>query len=228
MLRIIHSRPDRCPNCGSSKIGEVVAVEMGEDSLICHDCGIFMVFSDENREDSLENPEVVAEILSCPHCRSSVNIEEAGGEEWCSNCGLDPNTTDYPSSELSYLWKSGSDIQNLMDKDIKITQVNRRVGDFLRSSCGPHCDYAKDCPQSIKNLMKCLDEEKEVSADYDMGKGKKKKKLNWRKPTIGPVKESNPPKSLFLCASAGWFEERMYDKTKNSEPSGTTGSRSRT
>lgn len=227
MLRITRSLPDECPDCGSSKLGGKGAIEMGGNSLICHDCGIFMVVPDreEDEEEGLDFLPVVADLVSCRHCGTMGRMEEAGGQEWCASCGLDPNIDSYPSPEIAHLWSNEGGIQRALERDLKPLQEHRRIGLFLRNDCGPHCEYAADCPQSIKNLMECLKESEGKLPDYDMGKRKKRKKEKQKqaKQSGNPFK-SEPHRAMLICSKSGWLEERMYDKAAHRKQSGASGS----
>jgi len=221
MLKVTHSLPDNCPGCGSTKLEEGKSAGMETNSRICHGCGVFMITPDPctNKENQLTEALVNANLVSCPHCKSVGQIEEAGGEEWCSNCSLDPNVKSYPASQISHLWKSGSDFRKCLDRDIKTLQPGRRMGDFAREFCGPHCEYAKVCPQTVKNFVKCFREENEAS----MNRGIADKKEGKEKPA-NPFGKGKPRQSVLICAKSGWLEERMYDRLTYNKQFRVTGS----
>lgn len=209
-MRVVatHSAPRQCPDCGSEKIGETLnIIENGENSLLCHDCGIWMQLAEG------EQPDLTASLYLCPHCRTVGAFEEMGGEEWCNGCGLDPNVENYSASTLSHLWKKESGIQGLLQRETSLVDPDRNLGKFLRTYCGPHCSFAGSCPQEIGNLITCYREEyPNKPIGVDMGrkskKARKQRKLERRLEQEAISRASK--KALVQCASEGWFEKVLY------------------
>lgn len=218
MLKITPSPKNSCPYCDSIKLSDNTTIEMGEGSQICHDCGKFF--------NSEENSNVIAFLVKCHHCNVFCEVEETAGKECCSNCGLDPSEKQYPSSNISHLWKEESPIQKTLDLDVKALKPDKKLGIFVRTFCGPKCEFAENCPQSITNLIRCFREEEGYSGqkDEDMGKNKRKHKSKYHKapnPFSISSQPSKPSKGVLLCSKNGWLEERMYDKTPHSQQPGT-------
>jgi hypothetical protein len=207
------------------------------NTLLCNHCGIIMVLQDDYEDEEEENDadfEVSASFLSCPHCRTVNEIQIAEGEEWCGGCGLDPNRTDYPVQELAHLWKEGSGIRETMERGIPKTTMNRMYR-FLTNLCGPHCSFAKNCPQSTGNFTKCFREEVIESDDpellhiegVDVGRGKRKRSRNERKKEKERIRKEKE-RAVLVCAGSGWYEKRYYNETNDPQESGDTGSGSGT
>ena len=218
----IPSAPRQCPECGSEKLGGLSnVVESGEDSFLCHDCGVWMQIS------QVEGIEVAAALAVCPHCKTVGEITEGGGEEWCLGCGLNPNIRDYPTPTLSHLWKKDSDIRRLMQRGMRMWDPDSRMGEFLRNYCGPHCAYAEVCGQETGNFVTCFREEfSHNSLGEDMSrKSRKARKQREQKQRVEHKAISkNHDRALVECPSSSWFMRLLYDKSPHPEQTGDTGS----
>lgn len=228
MLRIIHSIPDRCVDCGAPKEklgGRLLLEEEGAGNLIfCHECGIFMCLQDQEEEEYADF-ELSASFVSCPHCKTVNEIQVAGGDEWCSGCGLDPNTPDYPTEQLASLWKEDSGIRNFMERGIPKTTT--RMYRFLTTFCGPHCTFADECPQSTENFSTCLKEEAEEDPMLLRGEtkvgSKKKRRKRERKLEVQRI-EREKKKAVIEFSPSGWYAKVMkHNETEDPPKSTHTG-----
>lgn len=169
-----------------------------------------------------ETSVLTASVFSCPHCREVGEIQVAGGEEWCGGCGLDPNQVAYPSSEIAKLWKEGSRLRDMMEKDLAAINATTKMGTFLRESCGPGCAYASECPQSATNFSKCFGEYREdtlgTSAERDMGKKNRHKHQHHQEHYKVSKKERKrlareealrKKRAMFMCSAGGFFSARL-------------------
>lgn len=207
------------------------------NTVVCNYCGIVMVleepFEDEKEPDA--DSEVSASFVPCPHCRTVNEIQAAGGEEWCSACGLDPSCTDYPPERLAHLWKQGSGIQKAMKKGIP-KAVEGRMYRFLTNLCGPHCSLAQNCPQDTGNYVKCFHEEVIESNDHDllhveggeMGKGKKKRRRRAERKRDQERIRRKRERAVLVCAGSGWYDKRYSNETNDPQESENTRSGSGT
>ena len=153
--------PLECRECGSSCVQ--ICGDYGHQ--VCHDCGSMF------EEDTVQGVEITASILKCPHCTSIDAVVAYGGEEQCNICGLDPNERDLAIGEIAHLWKKRTidteDDEKLIREIMTIKNSNGKerfrpetnLGKFLRTVCGPHCEYSSKCPQTTKNLSNCYREE---------------------------------------------------------------------
>jgi hypothetical protein len=191
--------------------------------MICHDCGTFIQI---NRDGVAEiEIEIAASLSICPHCLAVAEIRTSGGEEWCSECGLDPNIEDLQSPDLGLLWKKSSGIRDAMERDVRSLRPDRPMGIFLRSRCGPHCIFEEDCPQATPNLIKCYKEESALGED--MGKKSRRQRRQERRLQQKHMRKTNEG-ALVKCAGSGWFEKVLYVKSPNPQQAGDTGSGSGT
>lgn len=231
---VIPSVPQQCPECGSEKIGGSLNIA-GDDgnTLLCHGCGVWMQIG-LTGEIRVEGLELTAAIFICPHCKTAEAMGEGGGEEWCMGCGLNPNILDYPSPTLSHLWRKDSDIQRIMQKGTRVLRPDGKLGKFLRNYCGPHCPFAKDCPQTTGNLVTCYKEEcPNTSLGGDMGrKSRRRKSGNSNKPHKQRKKERRQEREAILrasrralmeCPKSSWFTKVLYDNSPYPEQTGNTG-----
>lgn len=218
MLVTTPSTPDECPQCQSENL-TWQELGNGDNVVICHACGVWIKPQDVNMEP--EVPSLTASVFSCPHCREVGEIQVAGGEEWCAGCGLDPSQATYPSSEIAKLWKEGSRLRDMMEKDLGALDPTTKMGAFLRDSCGPSCSYASECPQSATNFTKCFGEYRKetlgASAERDMGKknrhnhqphqqykvSKKERKRLAREEAL------RKKRAVFMCSAGGFFSARL-------------------
>ena len=240
MLRIIHSIPKQCPDCGSENLGgEKMLLWEESNTLLCHVCGIIMVLEepyddDEEQLESGDPVEISSSLLSCPHCCAVDEIQVAEGEEWCSACGLDPNRTDIPVEELAHLWKEGSGIQQAMKKGIPKITLSRMYR-FLTNRCGPHCSVAQFCSQGSGEFVDCIQEEVVKSKDHDLlhiegdkvSKGKRKRNRKAKKKEEERIRKEKE-RAVLVCSSSGWYHMRYYNETKDPQKSTHTGSGSGT
>lgn len=202
------SESGRCLDCGSSDF-----IETGYGPDACYDCGRVL----EYEEDADSTPS----LFVCPHCSHKGSIIEQLGREWCPSCGLDPSDVP-PSSALAPLWGKGSSIQKHMYADSRVFESETRMGQFLRTSCGPHCSLSEVCPQSLGDLVECVRENQTTPLDSDkMGKKSKKAKRQRRQQN----KADNAREyATIMCAKSGWFETIIHANTSNTEQSGDSGS----
>lgn len=225
------SAPKWCPECSSQNLGGMTnVVENGGNSMLCHDCGLWIRIYPSTEEEA--DAELVASLTVCPHCTTVNEIRIEGGEEWCSGCGLDPSIQDYSSPALSHLWKKGSGIQGFMQRALPMVAQDHGMGQFLRTMCGPHCSFADACPQAIGNFIVCYREEYPTAKDCeDMSKKKSKKarkeSRQERRAQMEAIKKAKQ-KALIMCADSGWFEKVMYGNTPYPQQVGDTGSGSGT
>lgn len=232
MLRIIHSIPDECVNCGGPKEkleGRTLSKGGETDNLIfCHGCGILMAI--QNQEGCADF-ELAASFVTCPHCKTIDEVQVAGGDEWCGGCGLDPSVPDYPTEQLASLWKEGSGIRGFMDRGIPKT--TSRMYRFLTTFCGPHCLFADDCPQDTGNFSTCLKEEAEDNPMLLMGEtkvGSQKKKGKRERKLEGKRIEKEKEKAVVEFSPSGWYAKvvKHYDKAEDPQKPTRTGSGSGT
>jgi hypothetical protein len=206
-----------------------------ENALVCHDCGALT---------EAEAPlEITACVMKCPHCASIDAIMLYGNEEICQICGLDPNEVDPPIEKLAHLWKRRTDktpedekplIRELMlmknASGEERFRPTSRIGNFLRTICGPHCALASECPQTTANLGRCFREERETPGE-DMPKRRKKNKAEKARRKEEKKAWNRLHSRAWLFASpTGWYvSELNYEpETVYQEQSGTSGDRSGT
>lgn len=230
MLRIIHSIPDECVGCGAPKEklgGRILSDDDYAGNLVfCHACGIFMAIQDQDEEEEYADLELAASFVSCPHCKTLNDMQVAGGDEWCSACGLDPSILDYSTEQLASLWKEDSGIRNFMERGIP--RPATRMYRFLTTLCGPHCTFAEDCPQSTGNFSTCLKEEAEgdpmlLKGETNVGsKKKRKKERKLERERIDKEKK----KAVVEFSPSGWYAKVMkhHDETEDPPKSTHTGS----
>lgn len=234
MLRIVDSLPEHCPLCSSDNLGGKAAFGVYQtNALICHSCSTFIAVRDREEEE-YDNSIVTASLFTCPHCCEIGEIQEAGGHEWCDNCGLDPNE-EAESHELAPLWKEGSWIQHALSIERTPVRPEGPIGQFIRNYCGPHCALAASCDQSLKQLGICYHEYKDdgdFTESDEMGKKRRKHRKHkakgskshkqGRKGADNPFKDQ-PRRAAFQCASDGWLGKRLYANSESIEQSGDSG-----
>ena len=189
----------RCPTCQSSEVG--TSPFTSDYFVVCHDCG--EIFEADEAGAASTASEVAANLAICPHCETIDEVTVYGDQEICDSCGLDPNRDDYSPEEIAHLWKPRSEDNDPKGNSL-ISEVllrgrgkpGTRLGNFIRGFCGPHCNFAEQCPQTAGNLATCFNEE------ADMGKRRKKKN---RKASSNPPKESKKPTSWLYVAKGGWY-----------------------
>lgn len=233
MLRLIHSIPDSCVDCGAENLsGHQALLREEGNTILCNRCGIIMVLPDEDDDvelakderealaDEQDNAEVVASFSTCPHCKTINEVQVAGGEEWCSGCGLDPSAVDYPPEQLASLWNENSGIRNSMERGIP--KPGTRMYQFLTTFCGPHCAYAPNCPQSSSNFATCFREEVIEGGDAqrlqtvedDVGKRSKRQRRRERKAAEEVVRKEKG-RAVLACAGSGWYERKYLNETQD-------------
>lgn len=247
MLRVIHSIPDSCVECGAENLSGYKALLREEgNTVLCNQCGIIMVLPEEEDDVELAEDEraalsaeqadfeVVASFSTCPHCKTVNEIQVAAGEEWCSGCGLDPNEEDVPVEQLASLWKEDSGIRNSMERGIM--KPHSRMYQFLTTFCGPHCSYAADCPQSSKNFATCFREEVLEGEDPqllqtvgdDVGKRSSKRQRRRDRKAAEERTRKEKGKAVLACAGSGWYERKYRNETEDPQRPAHTGSGSGT
>jgi hypothetical protein len=152
---------------------------------------------------------------------------------------LQPSELEQPSIEIAPLFKGG--IKKALEKGIPLLQAGRGVGEFVRKECGPHCTFAKNCPQALGNLAKCFNEERHADEEdsENLGKrkrGKKKREKKGQKKTRPHFRQQHnrksystgPPKVAFFCSRGGLLEKMILHGNTNpdTEQPGNTGSQS--
>ena len=251
MLRVIHSIPEECPDCGSDNMsGRMVLVREEGNTVVCNHCGIIMVLRDEWPEEELdedrtrgrcEEDEATASFAICPHCSSVDAIYANGGEEWCGACGLDPSKEDYPPEAIAHLWNPGSTLQIALQRGRP--KAGRLMYEFLTTLCGPHCSFAASCPQTAGNLNVCRKEERDEALSLRqlpltgevVVTNKKKGKRERRKEKRRRIKAekalaAKSQLAVLECAASGWYERTIKhrNETENLQELTHTGSGSRT
>jgi hypothetical protein len=235
MLRVIRSTPDKCPDCGAENIGGQLALMFEEsNTVLCNHCGVIMVIRDEEEceEDRTQgrcsDHEVSASFMVCPHCKIANGINIAGGEEWCNHCNLDPNREDYTSKNLAHLWKLGSQMRASMSRG----RPGRKTKwfEFLTTKCGPHCNFANDCPQTGRNFVVCYREEYQEGPDSPwfseegeaVGKGRRKNRK--RREERKRIRAENKLKeaAVLQCAPSGWYERNLKHRNETPNPQEST------
>lgn len=229
MPGIVHLPPDDCPYCGALNLNKTGSISFSDSSLICYACGILVEATWTIEERQTTDLATSINLTLCPHCNNVGTIAEYAGEEWCHACGLDPNVTNYPSAKIAHLWKAESGIRKVLERDISVLAPHKRLGIFIRSICGPKCKYAEVCPQTVKNLTVCGNEDWEASRTEDeMSKRKRKRKNKKNKNISNLFKKEIVQPTLLVCAKHGWFEEIMNDKLMYRQQSGDKRGGSRT
>jgi len=246
-----------CPLCNSDRIAGMVN-QSGEvtHEHLCQTCGCqFSVHvtdpdgnddMDEEEEDrcrgrcrSSHEEKIRGLITACPHCAGVETIKAFGGYEWCTVCWLRPDELDQPSGELARLFKGG--IRKALEKGIPILHAQKSVGKFVRTECGPHCTFAKNCPQTLGNLARCFNDERnefgyEPEDSENVGKrkrgkkkkGKKSNKQHYRQQHNRKTYNIGPPTVAFFCARGGLLEKMILhgNTDPDTEQPGNTGSQS--
>jgi hypothetical protein len=175
--------------------------------------------------------ELTAAVFICPHCKTAGAITEMGGEEWCNGCGLDPNILSYPAPTLVHLWEPGSGIMRMMQRGVAMLRPDHSMGEFLRTYCGPHCSYAKICPQTVRNFITCF---KEECPNTPIGEEMSRKSKKTRKQRKKERREEHEAvlraskRALVECSRDSWFEKVLYANSPYPEQTGDTGSGSGT
>lgn len=207
-IRSVRSARVKCRDCQSDNVSQ--ASDYGEFYNICHDCGVLFMIDEEL--------EVTASIMKCPHCESVDAIVANGGDEVCNICGLDPNEEEYESGALAHLWKSRGPEHEEEDRLIREVMLSEKmakfrtgsnIGNFLRSSCGPHCPYAASCPQTTKNFSRCYREE---TSTWENEMGKRKRKSKGKNKAAKALRKAKKQawqrlhsRAWLFAASGGWY-----------------------
>lgn len=209
--------PTQCPDCDSRHVD--LGFDYEPNFYVCHDCGTF--FEAQNQPT-----EITASVMKCPHCETVDSLVLEGDKEYCSGCGLDPNNTELSSEEIAHLWKGRCEenreaktlIREVLERGL--CKPNTNLGNFIRTTCGPHCTFAFQCPQTAGNFSRCYSEE------FDNGEmSKRRRKSNstkkQRKAEKKALKKLHSRGWLF-AASDGWYvRERKYvTETPNPEQAG--------
>jgi hypothetical protein len=216
------SVPRECLECGSEKLsGGFWLADEAKDVVMCWDCGVAfhvdLVLEEEEGEPVVE---IVTPFGLCPHCLGVDELVTNSGEEWCGRCGLDPNILDYPTTELSRLWKKDSGIQQLMGRDVSMCEPDRSMGQFLRTKCGPHCIYGEECSQETLNLIKCYRKEFPTTPlGGSMSKKSRKKRRQESRARKGTIKRTEE-RALVQCAGSGWFKKVLHANSPNPQQTG--------
>jgi len=221
-----------CPLCSSKNI--VGLVDISGDlagRYLCRECGCeFTIYEGMDDEDD-EEDNVHGYVTVCPHCMTADSIQIYGEIEWCGECWMDPNELDQDSPEIAKLYKGG--IKDALERNVGMLKPGKSYGKFVRQECGPHCSFAKACPQDTDNLIKCFNEELEED-DELVGKrkrGKKNRKNRSQKQIMKHNQKAHkyvPSKVAFFCSKGGLLEKMiLYGTTDpDTEQPGNTGSQS--
>jgi hypothetical protein len=182
----------------------------GGQTFICHECGGYMI---------LDNKHVSNNYRKCEHCETVGEITTDGGEEWCGSCGLDPSE-EIDTYRLSVLWKEGSEIRRIMNEGKSGLGAGKSVGDFLRNFCGPHCNFADKCDQTVKNLVVCHKEYKLNESESEMSKKSRERRKEERARARPNTYKEKPKQTMVQCAKSGWFERHIVNGTYHTKQSG--------
>jgi hypothetical protein len=216
--------PLECVCCGCGRLRNVAAVVAGDSNVVtCDACEAIMVVQPEEDE---EEEEVSADLDRCPHCETCDTINEAGGAEWCSMCGLDPSEEGLPSAEIAHLWHKDSGIRGHLEKDHH--KAENASGVFVRTRCGPHCIHADRCEQDTKNFIFCFHQHRNgLKLGPEMIRGDE------RNTSLVPSTTSTSSSTTIqakgtatACAAGGWLEKHVIGTTyesSNSEGHTNTG-----
>lgn len=212
----VTERPIECKLCSSPKVGANLDFTVGEggETFLCHECNTYMV---------LEIPvHITARVNNrkCQHCETIGEITTEGGEEWCVACGLDPSE-ELESTDISILWKPNSEIRRILNEGKSGLDPEKRMGKFLRTLCGPHCNFANQCDQTVKNLVTCFQEYRRGYEGEDEMSKKSRKRCREEKARqhLSTYKEK-PKQARVQCAKSGWFERHIVDGTYHTKQAG--------
>jgi hypothetical protein len=196
----------------STKVGAAADCTTSEEkAFICHDCGTYMILDSSHGANSYRK---------CQHCETVGEITTEAEEERCGSCGLDPSEEMQETSDLSILWKSGSEIRRIMNDDKAGLDAGKSVGDFLRNFCGPHCNFADRCDQTVKNLVVCHKEYKLNESESEMSKKSRERRKEERERSQLNTYKEKPKQTRVLCAKFGWFERHIVNGTYHTKQSG--------
>lgn len=208
----ITEKPSTCKLCMSTNVCASVDFTMGEgQTFLCHECGAYLLLPSKATSGN--------KFRKCRHCEVVGEIVAEGGEEWCGACGLDPSEEMY-SSDLSVLWKQGSDIRRIMNEEKSGLDAGKSVGDFLRKFCGPHCNFAAQCDQTVKNLVVCHKEYKLGESESEMSKKSRKRRREERERALVSNYTEKPKQARLQCAKSGWFERHIVNGTYHTKQVG--------
>lgn len=222
----------QCLHCGSHTVDRI---NPGDPDEMCLTCGAYPSNDTEITEHDVDG-EIIATYVVCPHCDELVEIGLEGDRELCPKCMLDLNEYDLPSRDIAHLYKGK--IREILEKN-KLGPSSL-LGKFIRTECGPHCNYKDKCPQSAGNLTICRREYVEDSS-HEAGeptesaqmsrknKNRNKGKNRGRhKIFTSETKDYNPSRIAYY--QGGWFERVAKDANyiKNKELSRDRGSGSGT
>jgi len=205
----VSTKPSTCKLCNSPKVGASTDFTLNEgNTFICHECGTYMIVQETTPTT------INASFQECQHCETLGEVRAEGGEEWCGACGLDPSE-DLESSDLSILWKKGSEIRRIMTEERSGLAPDKAAGIFLRRFCGPHCNFATQCNQTIKNLATCIRESKVGVSNSEMSKKSRKRRKEEREQSQLSNYKEKPNQARLQCAKSGWLERYIVDGTDN-------------
>jgi len=224
-----------CPLCSGENI--VGLVDISGDlagRYLCRTCACEFTIYEGMEDVDDEEEDVHGFITVCPHCMAADSIQIYGENEWCGDCWLDPNELDQDSSEIAKLYKGG--IKSALEREVPMLNPGKVYGKFVREECGPHCSFAKECPQDTDILIKCFNEEYRSGEEDEkiVGKrkrGKKSRKNRSQKQIMKHNRRAHkhvPSKVAFFCSKGGLLEKMvLYGTTDpDTEQPGNTGSQS--
>lgn len=208
----VTEKPRTCKLCTSTNVCASTDWTTSEGStFICHDCGAYML---------LQAKSVVSNnFRKCQHCEAVGEITAEGGEEWCRACGLDPSK-ELNSTDISILWKSGSGIRKILSEEKSGVGPDRVMGSFLRTLCGPHCNFAAQCDQTIKNLITCFRGYKLGESESEMSKKSRNRRREEKVRSQMSNYTEKPKQARLQCAKSGWLERHIVDGTYHTKQTG--------
>jgi len=210
----VSEKPSKCKLCNSTKVGATTDFSINDgQAFLCHACGAYMLLQERVHISARSAPR------KCQHCETLGEITTEGGEEWCGACGLDPSE-ELDSSDISILWKPKSEIRGILSEEKPGLAPDKVVGSFLRKFCGPHCSFAEQCDQTVKNLVTCYTEYKRGESGSDMSKKSRKRRREERERSQLINYTQKPKQAWLQCAKSGWFERHIVDGTYHTKQAG--------
>jgi len=154
---------------------------------------------------------------TCPHCLHVGERICEDGEEWCSECGLDPEKVP-TSQDLAPLYKGK--IRELLQKGKFSNTANKRgSGYFVRNQCGPNCVEAKDCPQMVADLTTCIQEYLNPQAETKKGSKRSRRRARLKQYDLSVQIQHNiaveTHEAQFHCRDNKTFEEALENGREN-------------
>lgn len=210
----VPEKPSKCKLCNSTKVGASTDFTLNEgQTFLCHECGAYMLLQPKSHISSRSG------FRKCRHCETAGEITAEGGEEWCGACGLDPGE-ELDSTDISILWKKDSEIRRILEEEKPGLQADRMMGSFVREFCGPHCNFADKCDQTVKNLVTCFREYKIGESESEMSKKSRKRRREEKARSQMSNYTEKPKQARFQCAKSGWLERHIVNGTYHTQQVG--------